>query len=383
MVYTFGKKPGKGGGEDVQTKLSDIAKLAGISKSTASRALANSPLVGEETRTRVQRIAKERGYVPNALARAVATKRSGILGMCIYRKQLPYFAHTFFGPLLDGAITKAKEHGYHIVVTSTDQEFDTFGEHFIQDSIDGAILTSFTPLEAMAEFRRRQIPLVLVNDVLETSNNAFIIQDDYGGARAMMDHLFERGHRRIAFLSDRLSHVSYYLRYLAYLDAHRQRGIPVYENPGLAPCKNVWGRFPPLDTEEDKLSLFGLAPRPVEGTPLIVRGTSAEAGANAARGLLEAGDLPTAVFVSADSLAIGALRALHEAGLRVPQDMAVAGFDDIALAESVWPPLTPVKAGPFEMGQAAVEELILQIENPALESRVKKVATRLIVREST
>jgi DNA-binding LacI/PurR family transcriptional regulator len=367
----------------MQTKLSDIAKLAGVSKATASRALAGSPLVREETRLRIQRIAKEHGYVPNALAQAVATKRSGILGMCIYRKQLPYFAHTFFGPLLDGAIAEAKNHGYHIVVTSTDQEFDTFGEHFIQDSIDGAILTSFTPLEAVAEFRRRRIPLVLVNDVLETKNNAFVIQDDYGGAAAMMDHLFERGHQSIAFLSDRLSHVSYHLRYLAYLHAHHRRGIPVYSNPDLPPCRDFWGGFPRLDIDAAKLKLFGLEPHAVEGTPLIVTSTAPESGANAVRELLRAGNLPTAIFASSDSLAIGALRALHEAGVRVPEDIAVAGFDDIELAKSVWPPLTTVKAGPFEMGRIAIQELVRQIEEPALDSRIRKVETRLIVREST
>jgi DNA-binding LacI/PurR family transcriptional regulator len=244
-------------------------------------------------------------------------------------------------------------------------------------------LTSFTPLEAVAEFKRRRIPLVLVNDVLETENNAFIIQDDYGGAAAMMDHLFEKGHRSIAFLSDRLSHVSYHLRYLAYLHAHHRRGVPVYANPNLPPCRDLWGNFPRLDIDAAKLKLFGLEPHAVEGTPLIVTNTAPEAGAQAMRELIGAGDLPTAVFASSDSLAIGALRGLHEAGLRVPGDIAVGGFDDIALAESVWPPLTTVKAGPFEMGRIAIEELVRQIEQPALDSRVRKVPTRLVVREST
>jgi DNA-binding LacI/PurR family transcriptional regulator len=372
----------RGGVKDVQMKLTDIARLAGVSKATASRALADSPLVREETRLRVQKIAKEHGYVPNALAQAVATKRSGIIGMCIYRKQLPYFAHTFFGPLLDGAIVEAKEHGYHIVVTSTNQDFDTFDEHFIQDSVDGVILTSFTPLEAVAEFRRRRIPLVLVNDVLETKNNAFIIQDDYGGATAMMDHLFERGHQKIAYLSGRLSHVSYHLRYLAYLHAHHRRGVPVYNNPDL-PAPDLWEGFPRLDNDVSKLRLFGLEPHAVEGTPLIVKSTATEAGANAVRELLKTKDLPTAIFASSDSLAIGALRALNEAGVKVPGDIALGGFDDIELAKGVWPPLTTVKAGPFEMGRIAIRELLLQIENPTLDSRVRKVPTSLVVREST
>ena len=365
----------------VQTRLSDVARLAGVSKATASRALAGSPLVAAETRMHIERIAKGLGYVPNALARAVATKRSGILGLCIYRKQLPYFAHTFFGPLLDGAMVEAKRTGYHVVVTSSDQDDDTFDEHFIQDSIDGAILISFTPLSAVTEFRRRRIPLVLVNDVLPTQHNAFIVQDDYGGATAMMDHLFERGHRQIAFLSDRLSHVSYHLRYLAYLHAHQRRGLPVYANPSLSPTRDPWGAYPRPDAE--KLRLFGLEPHALEGTPLVAPDNAPSSGARAMAALLRAGNRPTALFAAADSLAIGALRALHEAGLKVPDDMAVAGFDDIALADSVWPPLTTVKAGSFGMGEIAVRELIRQIEDPDLASRVCKVATHLIVRKST
>ena len=364
-------------------KLSDVARIAGVSKTTASRALADSPLVKSQTRKHVQTVAKQLGYVPNALARAVATKRSGILGLCIYRKQLPYFGHTFFGPLLDGAILEAKIHDYHIVPASTDQDFSTFDEHFIQDSIDGAILTSFTPLEAVAEFRRRRIPLVVVNDVLETPNNAFIIQDDYGGATAMMDHLFDRGHRRIAFLSGRLSHVSYHLRYLAYLHAHHKRGIPVYSNERLPTNMDYWEAYPRLDIDAKKLSLFGLAPSPVIGTPLIVQGTSPEAGTEAVRQLIGAGDLPTAIFATADSLAIGALNALRTAGLRVPEDMAVGGFDNIELAQSMWPPLSTVQAGPHEMGRMAVRELLRQIKDPGLESRICTTPTHLIVRAST
>lgn len=364
-----------------QIRLIDVARMAGVSKATASRALAGSPVVSEKTRRHIEGIAKELGYVPNALARAVATKRSGILGLCIYRRQLPYFAHTFFGPLLDGAMVEAKENGYHIVVTSSDQDDDTFDEHFIQDSIDGAVLISFTPLAAVREFRRRRIPLVLVNDLVDTRHNDFVIQDDYGGAEAMMDHLFDLGHRRIAFLSDRLSHVSYHLRYLAYLQAHHRRGLSIYEDPALEPAPDLWGPYPRPSAE--KLGLFGLSPQEPRGSLLIAEGISPLAGARAAQALLGAKTLPTALFVTADSLAIGAMRALHEAGIRVPEDISVAGFDDISLSDSVWPPLTTVKAAPFEMGRAAVRRLIGRIREPELEIRVCKVPTHLIIRNST
>lgn len=117
--------------------------------------------------------------------------------------------------------------------------------------------------------------------------------------------------------------------------------------------------------------------------PFDRRGVLPQEGTRAVQDLLRAGNLPTALFASADSLAIGAMRALHEAGIRVPEDMAVAGFDDITLADSVWPSLTTVKAAPFEMGQAAVRELMAQIEDPGLERRICKVDTHLVIRNST
>ncbi len=365
----------------MKPRLIDIARLAGVSKATASRALADSPLVNEETKQRVHKVAKELFYQPNALAQAVATKRSWILGFCMYRQHKPYFGHTFFGPVLDGAIEEAKLHNYHIVVAPTEQENDTFDEHFIQDSIDGAILISFKPRDAMLEFRRRNIPLVFVNDAIPSPNNAFIVDENYNGARKLMEHLIlERGHQKIAFISDRLSHPSYYLRYLAYLDVHRENGIPVYENDAIR-STNLWGVYSP--PEADKLSMYGLHPQPVTGTPFITEGTGSLNAFRLVKRLLETENLPTAIFAGTDSLAMGAIRAILDAGLKVPDDIAVAGYDDIEAAEIYCPALTTVRVNRNEIGRLAVQQLLAQIADPSLESRMLFVKNELIVRQST
>lgn len=365
----------------MKTRLSDIARIAGVSKATASRALADSPLVKEETKRRILEIAKQYNYQPNALAQAVATKRSGILGFCMHKSQSPYFGHSFFGPMLDGAIEEARRHNYHILVAPSDPKNTTFDEHFIQDSIDGVILATFTPMEPINEFRRRNIPLVLVNDAVPTPNNAFIVQDEYGGAKAIMRHLIvERGHRKIAFISDRLSHPSYYLRYLAYLDAHREHGLEVYNNPGIK-LGNVWGNYPRPNNQ--KLELLGQKVQEIRGTPVIIDGIDSPQARDAVYQMLATENLPTAIFAATDSIALGAIEAIWEAGLDVPRDIAVAGFDDLPMSAAFTPPLTTVHANPFEVGQAAVQELLKLIANPERESIIRWVDTHLVVRKST
>lgn len=363
----------------MKIRLNEIAELAGVSKSTASRALADSPLVSDETKRRVKEIALQHSYTPNAMAQAVATKRSGILGLCLYKKSKPYFAHTFYGPLLDGAIEEASARGYHLVLAPSSDDA-TFDQHFIQDSIDGVILVSFSPEEAVRVFRERRIPLVLVNDALPTPNNAFIVQDNYGGARAMMEHLISRGHTKIAFMADRISHISYYLRYIAYLDVLTEHGLEPYNNPAYA-RDDLWGEFPPPSAE--RLSMFGLSPREVRGTPVTTMDNTSITARARTQEFLQEKNLPTAIFAATDSIALGVMKAVLDAGLRVPQDMAVAGYDDIAEAELFTPGLSTVQVRPYDMGQLAVQELLAQVAQPTLESRVRTVSYRLMVRGST
>lgn len=363
------------------TRLIDIAKMAGVSKATASRALSGSLLVREETRARIQEIAREHHYQPNALAQAVATKRSGILGLCVYQKSKPYFGHTFFGPVLDSVIEEAGRSDYHIVLAVSSNEEDTFDEHFIKDSIDGAILISYAPQQAIAAFARRGIPLVLVNSVADSPNTAFIVDDNYAGARALMEHfIVERGHKRIALMTDRLSHSSYLLRYMAYLDAHREHGITPYEN-AILQTNDFWHGYAPPD--EKTLGLYGLKAPVIAGTPAVLYGTSPEESCEVMRKIIASGNLPDAVFAATDSIAFGVLQAIREAGLRIPEDIAVAGYDDIEAAKTCFPPLTSVRVDRYEIGRLAVSELLRQIAYPAEPSRIRIVPNHLVIRQST
>ncbi len=329
-------------------KLIDIARLAGVSKATASRALRGSPLVKEDTRRLIMEKAKELKYQPNALAQAMATKKSGIIGFLMYKKDPPYVAHTFFGPILDGAIEQATNQGLHIILAVANEMDDTFDEYFINDSIDGALLVSFYPNEVIKEFEQRGIPLVIINDFVESKNNAFIIDDNYGGACAIMKHLIEdRGHKKIAHITEHLTHPSYRTRYQAYLDVHAMCHLPVFDG-------------------------F-----------VSVNDTSFRSGTNAMNQLLSRKEIPTAVFATTDSLALGAMHAIKNAGLRVPEDIAVAGYDDIEAASMSDPALTTIWVDRDRIGREAVAALAEQIADPEKPSRVITIHNKLVVRDST
>lgn len=331
----------------MSVKLSDIARLAGVSKATASRALQGSPLVKEDTKRLVMETANRLNYKPNALAQAMATKRSGIIGFLMYKKDPPYVSHTFFGPVLDGAIEEAASRGYHIVLAAANDMADTFDEHFIQDSIDGALLVSFYPNEVIKEFKRRGIPLVVINDFVDSENNAFIVDDNYGGACAVMEHLIkEKCHKKIAHITERLDHPSYHARYRAYIDMHDLYGIPVFD--GL----------------------------------VLARSTTFQNGIEAMNRLLSQDNLPTAVFAATDSLALGAMHAIKSAGLRIPGDLAVAGYDDIQAASMSEPPLTTICVDREHIGRAAVAALMEQIAEPQKPSRIITIKNKLIIRAS-
>lgn len=359
-------------------KLIDIAHLAGVSKATASRALCGSPLVREDTKERVQAVADAMGYRPNALAQAMATKKSGVIGFLMHKKSRPYIAHTFFGPILDGAMTEAARRGYHIVIAAANDNTHTFDEHFIKDSIDGAMLVSFYPQEAAAEFRRRRIPLVIINDFVPSPANTFLLDDNYGGVWTLMEHLVsERGHRKILFLTDRLTHPSYSLRYRAYVDFHLRHNIPMW---GAKPLHTQIEYYVPYLTALRRHQMPDVAHH---GSPVIARTNSFEDGERAMEAVIKQGDLPTAVLASADSLALGAMCAIKKAGLRVPEDIAVAGYDDIDAAMMSDPPLTTVWVDRERIGHLAVGALIDRMARPDAPSKTIFVPNRLHVRQST
>lgn len=343
--------------------------------------MANSPLVKESTRKHIQDIAAQYNYQPNTMARAIAKRKSGILGFCLLKRNHTSFSNPFFGPVLDGALEQAYKQGYHFVLAANPGEDHTFDEPFLKDCIEGVILASFTPLNTVNEFKKRKIPLIIINDVLETENNVFIMDENYEGAYSLMSHLIQdRKHKKIAIISDRLSHTSYLLRYFAYIDAHRDFGIDVYTNP-LINIGDIYGGH--SLTSNYFLKKFGYDSIPLFGSPMVVAGLDPKSAYNCTMDMIRTNNLPSAIFATADTLAYGAINAILDSGLRIPQDIAVVGYDDNSLSKSMRPSLTTVNVNRQEFGRVAVKELVNLIKNPNNESSVVYIKNRLIIRESS
>lgn len=361
-------------------RLIDIAKMANVSKATASRALADSPLVKDSTKQLVREIAEKYNYRPHTIAQAMARQHSGILGFCLLKKEEPSFGHPFFGPVLDGALAQAREEGYHVILAadSGDQVFD---EPFIQDCIEGVLLSSFDPLSAIQIFQQREIPQVVINDVVVADHTTFVVDDNYTGALALMRHLIrDRKRTSIAIVTDRLSHTSYLLRYMAYIDAHREAGISAYANPLFADM-DLYGGFDLTSDIYQRMYHFRDIPR--FGTPIIVPGVEPEAAFRAVSAMVRTGQLPSAIFATSDSLAVGAIQALRQANLRIPEDISVVGYDDLQIATTVCPALTTVRVNRKQIGRIAVRHLIQRIESPQMETEVITVPNQLIIRQSS
>lgn len=323
-----------------------VAALAGVSIKTVSRVVNGAAYVSQATRRRVQRAIARLNYRPNALARGLVTGRSRSLGLVIADVVNP-----FFPPLVRAVEDAAAARGYNVILCDTDE--DAGRERaaisvLLERQVDGLILcASRVPegyLRALADDR---IPLMLVNRVVGHLRTAAVVADGVAGGRAATEHLLALGHRRIAYLAGPRASFSHRSRLRGYRQA-------------LA------------------------AKRVAEDPALIVGGAATmAAGREAASALLDLRRPPTAIFAFDDLMAIGAMEEIRRRGLRVPEDVAVVGFDDIDLSAFVDPPLTTVAQPKAEMGRLAADRLLDMIETGrSPEHRIVTLTPVLVVRRS-
>ena len=362
-------------------RMSDIAKLAGVSKSTVSRAFSRPELLQEETLNRIMDIARMYNYHPNTMAQAIARHHFNLVGFLLLHKSRPFFEHTFYGPALDGFMERAKARGYHVVLGATTRRNDYFEDGFINDSIDGALLSSRDPDPFIRVFKNRGIPLVLIQNETDLENVGMVTDDNYGGMMKIMAHLIEKkGYEDIAFVSSRLSHPCEMQRYFAYIDAIEQHGLKPYTNPDL-PEYDLEDSYPP---NAAILSRCGRKEVPRFGTPIIIsQSAPSEITEKALLKLLPFRKMPRAIVCSTDSIANGVIRALQQKGFRVPEDVAVTGYDDIEMASFCTPPLTTVHVDPYHLGAEAMDLLCKYINDPEYPSTRICLDNELIVRESS
>jgi LacI family transcriptional regulator, repressor for deo operon, udp, cdd, tsx, nupC, and nupG len=328
-------------------RLEDVAKLAGVSPATVSRALRGLPRVSEATRTRIIQIAEELGYVISPSASRLASGRTHTVGVVV-----PYVNRWFFGQVITGAESVLRAAGFDLLLYNLGD--DAGRTRFLTDMplrrrVDAVLVLSLPIGEAEAEvFRSLKVPLGLVGVSVEGFANIRI--DDVAGAAAAVRHLTHLGHRDIALISGGTD-------------------VPMHFTA-------------PIDRRDAYLDV--LASTSVEYTPQMEAvGHFTMAGGERAMGeLLGRIRRPTAVFAQSDEMAFGAMRMLRRTGLRVPQDISVAGFDDHDMADLL--NLTTVRQPVVEQGAAAATLLLdwLASGEPPTEPDMV-LPTRLIVRGST
>lgn len=323
----------------------DVAREAGFSYATVSRVFNGAHHVKESTRERVIETAKRLGYVANQQARSLAGGKSAIIGLLVPALDNGYFVEVLRG--IDLEIARAH---YDLMLYTTHRNHGKESEYvqLIANGLsDGLLLIVPTLSSAYLEIlREKRFPYVLIDQNTATVESPVVDATNWQGAYDATTYLIELGHRRIGFITGLMNLSSAVDRLEGYKAALHDHNIPLYKN---------------LILEGDFLQ---------------------ETGSEKTRLLLEQEPMPTAIFASNDLMAFGALEAIREAGLSVPRDLSVIGFDDLPQASLVLPKLTTVRQPLEKIGSIAVQLLLEQIENPERQPRRVTVATELIVRDS-
>jgi LacI family transcriptional regulator len=324
----------------------DVAREAGVSVTTISRVVNGNGPVAEETRRRVLAAIDRLSYVPHRGARSLITRKTETVGVL-----LPDIHGEFFSELIRGIDQAARGSRYHVLVSGSHSDLAEMEAvlHALRGRVDGLIVMS-PEVDALPLLTRssRALPLVLLNCGNEYDGFDGIDVDNYGGALALVRHLVGRGHRRIALIAGPAGNQDARDRARAWRDGLAEAGLP-------APPELVLpGDFREASGHEAGSRLARLSPR------------------------------PTAVFAANDAMAIGCLAALREAGLAVPEHVALGGFDDIPIARYLSPPLTSVRVPIARLGARAMQRLLSRLE-PATESPLGRevVPTELVVRASS
>ena len=324
--------------------IKDVARVAKVSVATVSRALNGHDNVAEAVRSRVLAVAHELRYSPHHAARSLSSRRTHTIGVV-----LPDLYGEFFSELMRGIDLVARDRGLHLLVSSYHghPEEQASALRAMRGRVDGLLVMS--PHVGNIDFLSENLaalPAVLINSQpIESEHVAFGI-DSYGGARTMMEHLLAAGHRRIAFIAGPPNNFDAFERLRGYRDAL-------------------------LDAD-------------ATATPWVLPGDFSEAsGHRAGQMLLEGEPLPDAVFAANDMMALGCLFALSQGGVRLPDRIALAGFDDIPIARYVVPSLTTMRVDIPELGAHAMR-LLLDLQNgDNVSERLAPMVPALIVRESS
>ncbi len=326
-----------------RVSIEDVAQASGVSRATVSRVLNGDARVRPATVRAVREAAQRLGYVAHSAASALSGGRSRTVAVL-----LPDILRPYYATLLQGANRVAQEKGYHLIFKAKDNS------RSILDLIEAGLGDGFIIRHArdpeddrpiLNRLRRRQIPFIYVGRPAGDEAAAAIQVDNVGGARQMAHHFVEHGFRRVLFIGGPEEAIDSRDRAYGFRVGLSERG---FDLAGLTELQGDYSR---------------------------------ECGYRIA-GRHLAGSRAEAVFAANDRMALGVLLYCHEHGIRVPEDLAIAGFDDAFFAEFLWPPLTTVRQPMHEIGVVAMENIVMAIEGTRLSSSQLILPTRLVPRRS-
>jgi len=329
--------------------IKDIARRTGKSITTVSRALHDYDDVSAETRATVRRVADELGYTPNLLAQRLQKQRTDTLGF-ILPTFGPRFSDPFFSEFLAGIGNTAAEYGYDLLVSTQppgEKELESYRKKVTGHQVDGFVVVRTRCQDQRIHYLREAgAPFVAFGRTEDDMDYPFVDEDGEAGMRLLARHLIGLGHRRIAYISPPLDFT--FARY-------RLRGV------------------------QNALAEAGLA---LADDLLVFGDLTQRSGMAQARKLLTQPSPPAAIIAGNDLMALGAMSAVQQLGLQVGRDVAIAGFDDIPMAESAHPPLTTVHQPIYKIGQMLTEMLVKMIQGEAIESQQVLLQPQLMIRQS-
>ena len=330
--------------------IKEVARRAGVSISTVSRVINNTANVNDETRKRVEAIINETGYIPNSLAKALQQNKTNTVGIILSTSDLSTssLSHT-----IDAITDVMKDHKYNIMLSNSrfhvDEELASFNT-FKEKRVDGVFYfaAQFTE-EHYKTFKNYHIPIVMIGQTNDRLDFPHVVHDDYHGSESATKYLIDQGHKDIGYI-----------------------GLPSFDEATSGDREKGYKKA---------MSDAGLSIHP----QWITTGDfTLQSGYMAMKDILEKADVrPTAIFATTDIMAIGAMRCIHDHGLRVPDDISIIGFDDVPMAAYTTPSLSTVQSDSYAVGQKAAEILLTMIdseEEPLVNSYVAKF--KIMERES-
>ncbi len=319
----------------------DVAKLAGVSTATVSRVINDTGKVRPVTRKKVMKVVNELNFSPNVSAQVLQSKQSKIIGMVF-----PDASSIYFSEIIRGICNYVNQFGFQIIIGSAhdeEEELKTASRFLNGRTVDGLVMMapSLTNEELFNLPINHNTPIVFISVPPVKAGTTSVVLDNFNSAVKITQHLIKLGHRRIAFIQGSPHNYDSKRRYAGYLNALENEGIP----------KSL------------KLEAGG--------------NFTEDSGYKACQQLLKTEPRPTAIFAANDAMAIGAIEAVRDSGLKVPDDIAIVGFDDISTSQYITPALTTVRVPLYKMGQLVGKTLLQKINSDSTEQL--SVAERIVI----